>query len=430
MAENLTDKIDLRPAGKVEFSVEDDGRSVATVTRFFMKIDPATFERMADSYLAAAVKLTTLKDTLMSQAVVMAQVWEGTSSVESQQSLRTLHATARELAEKFRAVGQQLQALGKRLRQHQDFVQDKSGSWSTNNYATWDDSIPGYYRTMNGGWDWGSRDELAGQHLRLLNNDLLGIYEQLPATVRKAIPALNPDALPGPELTFDPEQDDYHIDPNLFKPPGGDLQGPGLDGTGTPPSVESDLPNLPDGTSPDLAYPDGDADSSGAGTDGEVPGSTNPTGGMPGDGNLNDGNPSTPGMGTTKSGIPDQDLTTNAGIPDTSGVQPSAGGTMLEDFQRPAGWDPGNHASTPNGSHPYAAPTGPGTGGNLMTGSGTGPLNARPASAVSGGMPFMPMAGAGTAAGETEEREKNTWLLEDDDVWGGDTDDAVSERIG
>ncbi|GAA2207374.1 hypothetical protein GCM10009850_028320 [Nonomuraea monospora] len=426
MAENLTGKTDLRPDGPVSFSVDDDDRSVADVTRFFMKIDPAAIESMADSYLAAAGKLTTLQDTLMSQAVVMAQVWEGTPSVESQQSLRALHATARELAAKFKAVGSPLQALSKRLRQHQDFVQDKSGSWSTHNYATWDDSIPGYYRTMNGGWEWGSRDELAGQHLRLLNDDLLGIYEQLPATVRKAIPALNPVAPPGPDFTFDPERDDYHIDPNLIEPPGGDLQGPGLDGTGMPPPVESDLPNLPDGTSPDLTHPDGDADSSGTGTNGDVPGSTYSTGGLPGDGNLNDGNPGTPGTVNT----PDQDLTTNAGTPDASAGKPSGASTTLEDFQRPAGWDPGDPASKPNGSHPYAAPAGPGTGGNVMTGSGAGPLNARLASMTSGGMPFMPMAGAGTGAQESEEREKTTWLLEDDDVWGADTDDAVSEQIG
>jgi hypothetical protein len=34
-------------------------------------------------------------------------------------------------------------------------------------------------------------------------------------------------------------------------------------------------------------------------------------------------------------------------------------------------------------------------------------------------MPFMPM-GAGGGEGDSE-RERSTWLIEDENVWGGDT---------
>ncbi|MFI7130794.1 WXG100 family type VII secretion target [Nonomuraea sp. NPDC050153] len=441
MAENLTSDHELRPYGNVPFSVNDDGRSVAEITRLFTRLDPEAIASTAESYLAAAAKLTALQDTLVSQAAVMAQIWEGTSSVESQQSLRTLHATIRELAAKFKAVGLPLQALGKRLQQHQDFIQDKNGSWSVDNWMTWDDDLPGLYRTMNGGYEWGSQNELAGQHLRLLNNDLLEIYEQLPTYVHKVVPDLQLPTPAGPDLKIDPDSDDYQIDPNLINPPGGDLDGPGVDDTGTPSFVKSDMPSLPngalspDGTSSNGTYTGSDADPTGTGADGRFPDSAYPTGSMPGDGNVNDGSSSTPSPVNMKSGTPDPDLTTNAGMPDTSSVKPSDARTTLEDFQRPTGWDPSIPVTTPNGSYPYAATgngTGPGTGsgGNAMSGPGITPLNPRSASAIGSGMPLMPMAGAGTGATESEDREKTTWLLEDDDVWGADADDAVSEQIG
>jgi hypothetical protein len=34
------------------------------------------------------------------------------------------------------------------------------------------------------------------------------------------------------------------------------------------------------------------------------------------------------------------------------------------------------------------------------------------------GMPFMPMGGAGGEG--NQERERSTWLTEDESVWGGD----------
>lgn len=45
------------------------------------------------------------------------------------------------------------------------------------------------------------------------------------------------------------------------------------------------------------------------------------------------------------------------------------------------------------------------------------------------GMPFMPMGGGGAGA-EERTNEGGTWLTEDDDVWGGETEGVVNDRIG
>ncbi|MFD0888724.1 WXG100 family type VII secretion target, partial [Streptosporangium algeriense] len=41
-----------------------------------------------------------------------------------------------------------------------------------------------------------------------------------------------------------------------------------------------------------------------------------------------------------------------------------------------------------------------------------------------GGMPMMPMTGGGAGGEQDKEREKSTWMSEDEGVWGGDEDIA------
>jgi uncharacterized protein YukE len=433
MAENLSEDHQLRSLESVPFSVDDDGRSVEEIKTLILRLDPMAIQSAAESYLAGAKQLTSLNDTLVSQATMMAQIWEGPSSVESQQSLRTLHATIRELAAKFTAVGLPLQAFGKRLQQHQKFVEDKGGSWSTHNPVTWDDSFPGWYLTMNAGWEWGSRDELAGQHLRLLNNDMLDVYQDLPFYLRKVVPDIKYPTPSAPEVVTTDGPADYRIDPRSLTAPGGDPQSPGIDGIGDPPPIDSAMPDLPDGTldSPGT-YPDENLDPSTTGADGRYPDGTYPDDGDPGTRDPNGTNPNGVNLaGSSPNGV-NPNLTANAAMPDASGPNTPDSRTTLEDFQRPAGWDPSTSTSVPNSGSPYSVPgTGSGTGpGGAMIGSGGLPLNARSASVTGSGMPFLPMGGAGAGANEPEDKENSTWLHEDDDVWGTDTDGAVSDKIG
>ncbi|WP_219463133.1 hypothetical protein, partial [Nonomuraea rhizosphaerae] len=93
---------------------------------------------------------------------------------------------------------------------------------------------------------------------------------------------------------------------------------------------------------------------------------------------------------------------------------------------------------SPNGTN-YSPSTGysPTTGVPLTTSRGDGGLSAplpgaasTKAGGLSGmGMPFMPM-GAGGQGNEERSQENGTWLHEEDDVWGGETDGVVNHRIG
>ncbi|MEV4395658.1 WXG100 family type VII secretion target [Nonomuraea sp. NPDC049607] len=425
MAGDLTADHAMRPAGSVSFSVNTH-QSVAAVKDLITELTPQTLETAAATYRMAADRLTSMNETLVSGATQMAKYWEGASSVEAQQSLRTLHATIRELAAKFRAMSGPLEGLAKRLKEHQNFVNHKFGAWSQSDGRTWDDDFPGVYMTMDKGLELGSQNHLAGQHLRLLNNDLRKVFEELPASLRKVVPDLKPPTVPAADEGPGGEKEDYKIDPTPYKDPGGDPRadevdfdditsddtGPSgvpddtLDTGGGSPESGTDVPGT-DGRDPDGTYP-GVAGSGGSGPDG-----VDRTGAYPSGGAGPDTAAGTPGMG---------------GLPDVPGSK-----TTLEDFQRPAGW--GSDTSVPKGGSPNPFTgtgsgngTGVGVGGNLLTGPGGLPLTSRSASAIGSGMPFMPMSGGG--AHESEDKENSTWLHEDDDVWGNDPGDAVSGRIG
>ncbi|GAA3615694.1 hypothetical protein GCM10022419_121230 [Nonomuraea rosea] len=432
MAEDLKAVHPIRLNESASFSVNDDGRSVAEIKTFIQMLNPAIIQRAAASYLAASDKLLSMCQTLSSGSTAMATVWEGPSSVEAQQSLRTLYATIRELALKFEAVGLPLEGLGRRLLEHQDFVENKSGAWSDNTY-TFDDSMAKRVQTMDKGVEHGSQDEMAGQHLRLLNDDLRNVYVQWPVGVYKVVPDIKPPALPDPDLTAPPGPGDYRVDPIVLNGPGSEYQSPGIDDIGATPTIGSDPAGLPQGTlNPDGTYRNESLDPSTIGADGRYPDGTYPNDGDPGTGDLNGTTPNGVNpTGAYPNGV-NPNLTANAGVPDTSGPNTPDSRTTLEDFQRPAGWDPSISTSAQNSGSPYSMPgTGPGTGsGGAMIGSGGLPLNARSASVTGSGMPFLPMGGAGAGANESEDKENSTWLHEDDDVWGTDTEGAVSDKIG
>ncbi|WP_051712933.1 hypothetical protein [Spirillospora albida] len=84
------------------------------------------------------------------------------------------------------------------------------------------------------------------------------------------------------------------------------------------------------------------------------------------------------------------------------------------------GADPGGFGGAGAGAGGGIGAGGPGAGPGL---GGAG----RNAAGMRGGMPMggMPMApGGGQGGGQNEERERNTWLTEDEDVWGADDDTA------
>jgi hypothetical protein len=105
---------------------------------------------------------------------------------------------------------------------------------------------------------------------------------------------------------------------------------------------------------------------------------------------------------------------------------PGSGGSSLAGMGGGGGGAPGGGLGA-GGGMPGGAPTGgagAGAGGPGAGGMGAGGLGR--------GMPFggMPMGmGGGQGGGDNDERERTTWLTEDEDVWGGD-DDAGPSVIG
>lgn len=130
-----------------------------------------------------------------------------------------------------------------------------------------------------------------------------------------------------------------------------------------------------------------------------------------GDGPHLPGGGGVPGGGGSLSGGPSSDL---SGFPGGGGGGMPGGGLP--------GGGGGGFGADPGGFGGAGAGSGPGAGG---LGGGMGGAAGRGAAGMRGGMPMggMPM-GAPGQGGKGEERERQTWLSEDEDVWGGDDDTA------
>ncbi|MEU4228829.1 hypothetical protein AB0F17_31425 [Nonomuraea sp. NPDC026600] len=431
------------------FGVDDDGRSVAEVKTFVQSLDATAVKQAGNAYLDACSTLAGAQRVIEDINVEMAKCWDGKASVEAQEALRVLHATVRELSGKLNWMGRPLQSLGDRIQEHQEFM-DKGGmSWADNTF-TFDDSSVGWFRTMDKGMEWGSQDELAGKHLRLLNDDLTQTYQNLPDSFHKEIPDIkDPDGLPPPVTPLNTD----------FSNPGGTngLGNGGYNGAGyndgssdgsdksggvTDPTggVTDPTKGLTDptkgATDPTTGATDptnGAKDPTNGATD-PTKGVTDPTNGVtdPTKGGLTD---PTKGMTDPTSGINDP----------TKGSLASPTSTKLEDFQPPADWNPGNtpnstptstntnpnltSPSSPNSSTPATGPLTSAGGGGMASGLSNGLGSAKAGSGMGSGMPFMPMGGGGAGA-EERTNEGGTWLTEDDDVWGGETEGVVNDRIG
>ena len=172
------------------------------------------------------------------------------------------------------------------------------------------------------------------------------------------------------------------------------------------------------------------------GPGGKLPSGKLPGGGPPGGGLPSGGPPGglprggkLPGGGLPGGGSP-------GGLP---GGHLPGGGTHLQNFTPPGGGGSGGLG----GIHPGGGGGLPGGGagglpGSGLTGAGSGSLSggalndalAAERAAMGGagangmGGMGMPMGGGGHGGGGSEDRERSTWLAEDEDIWGGDGDTA------
>ncbi|MFD1542256.1 hypothetical protein [Nonomuraea guangzhouensis] len=436
------------------FGVDDDGRSVAEVKTFVQSLDADAVKQAGNAYLDACSTLAGAQRVIEDINVEMAKCWGGKASVEAQEALRVLHATVRELSGKLNWMGRPLQSLGDRIQEHKEFM-DKGGlSWADNTY-TWDDSMVGWYRTMDKGIEWGSQDELAGKHLRLLNDDLTQTYQNLPDSFHKEIPDIKDPASAPPPVT--PLNTDFSNPGGTNGLGNGGYNGAGFNDGSSDGSDKSGGVTPPNGTQFPDPSSNGTTDPTKGATD-PTNGATDPTKGATDP--TNGATDPTKGIKDPTNGVTDP---TKGGLTDptkgmtdpTSGLtDPTKGSptsTKLEDFQPPADWNAANpHTSTPTSTNTnpnFNSPNSPNSSFPNSSSPATGPLTSargdggmlsglsnttgipKAGTGTGTGMPFMPMGGAGAGA-EERTNEGGTWLTEDDDVWGGETEGVVTDRIG
>jgi uncharacterized protein YukE len=161
-------------------------------------------------------------------------------------------------------------------------------------------------------------------------------------------------------------------------------------------------------------------------TSGRTPDSVDP--GVADAGHINTGRGAASGPGTlSDSGGAANDPGGTGGGTDLAGYSPPGGGGSLGGGLGSGGGLGGGSAALGIGS-PGAGPGAGGPGGIVggFPASADGARASVPGRGGAAGQGGMPMgAGAGRGGGEEEDRERTTWLAEDEDVWTADDDDVV-----
>jgi hypothetical protein len=341
------------------------GFNMDSVKAMLASMQPGHVAEVGQAYTAAANALSTAADRLHQHARRVAEAWSGENAQTALKQLGQLNTTAAELQEKSAATGGTYTWLGTEI-------------------------LPWYQNqgeTMGAGLiHTGGDDDAAIELLDRMDHRLVEGYNSVPESISKDLPPLPRDA---GEIG----------DPWL-----GDGRDTGITSTaGTPPSVPS-VPSFSDPTSETATWHGADP-----GDLRDHPGSD-----LPG-----------PADGGT-------------GIPPTGGTGlPGAGGTDLAGAGGGIGPDPFGAGGLGGGAGGAAGGLGAGTGGGPGAGvlgmgaPGSGGAgrsrsageNARGAGGRAGlGAPMG--AGGGQGGKDDEERERSTWLTEDEDVWTADGDIA------
>ncbi len=351
------------------------------VRQQFEQLNPGPINVACSDWARAADRLGTIANRLLSEAgQALHRAWESDSSPDAQQHLQVAQATAHALADQCMQMARAT-----------DYAY---------RYADWYKAhVPG-----DGHFSTQADADRAGSHL----TDMLSRYNEvivtvIPAAVRAQYVESQPDRQPpGGHDTFTPDrptggQPPVTHPPGIVPPHPQTGQQPG--GTSGGSSPGSGLAGFPPGSGqPGLGSP------TGPGGAGSVPAGFG-------------GSPYDAGSALAGSGL-DGGLGAGSGLgsggPAAGGVgsgAPAAGGLG-------AGTGSGGVGGGLPGGIPAGGRGGTGSaGGRPGAGAGAGGAGAGAGAAGRGG---APMHGGGD--GDEQERERSTWLTEDDDVWGGDPD--------
>ncbi|MEV4113798.1 hypothetical protein [Nonomuraea sp. NPDC049695] len=361
--------------------------------------DPVSVRRAGRCYEAAEPLINDFAAGLRTKAAELAEHYQGPSAYQTQLQLRSLHASALELAAKLGKMGRSLTAYGRTLEWAQANVVEKRGQDSRSDHDTdWADHIPffGIKRA----------DNRAADHLREVNKRIAQHYEELPVEVQQALPI--PLDVPMPD--FD------NGGPKMPGLPAGPGTGYGNASLNTSPA-----PGLPGGFPADGSYP-GAQYPGGPGTATTGGGTNTGSSGSGAYGDLDPGTLTGPTLGA-QNGIPPATF-------DAGGSSGQRGATDL------AGYDPLTASATPNGAAstvPGAGGSATGIGGGNAYGAGMPPNVTMPSGAKSAGgtsgMPYLPAASGKASRDEERDLERTTYLLADDDDWGADVRNSTTPPV-
>lgn len=335
------------------------GLTMESVKAMLDSIRPKHVVEVGQAYLAAADALTTATNQLHEHAKRIVEAWSGKNAKTALEQLGQLNTTAAELQEKSATTG-------------------RTYTWLGGEILPW---YQGHAANLDHGFFNDSGDDTAAlEFLDRMDHRLVQGYNNVPDHIRKDLPP-TPDVFEGPLGRKDPGG----INDPWSGPPGG---------------VPSVTPlGGPSGLDP------------WRGTD---PG--NPTGTMPND----------PGGGIDPAGVGGGPPPGGAGLPGSTDLA-GAGGAGLDPFGAGGLGGGAGGAAGGLGGGPGAGGPGIGALGMGMPGSpGTGRSRSSGKNAQGGGGKAGlggPMgAGGGHGGKDEEERERSTWLTEDDDIWSADGD--------
>lgn len=356
-----------------------DGMSHEDVKNKLKALNPGKVGEASTAYKDAADVLAEMTDELTNNfAKKIIKHWKGDSAQKALDQLGKVYNTAGKLS-------------------------DDSHNNATL-YAWYKHDILDWYKTqgdtMTDGWVHTGGDD---DNARKLMNNFIGrmkeAFEGHPLKITKDLPDQRggvTDTPPPPPPPGGgppgggPPGGPGGFDPGSTSPGGPGSKFPTSDGAGAfNPNAGGTSPFTSGGTSP--FTPDG----AGSYNPALGGGGNSPFGGA-------GGSPFGAGSGTDLAGMP-------GGGPGGGGPGLGGGGGA------PFGADPGGFGGPNAGTSPAGGPGGLGPGG-----AGPGAAGAGARGMPMGGMPM----GQGAQGGKGEERERNTWLTEDEDVWGADDDTA------
>ncbi|MEV6860998.1 hypothetical protein AB0M44_08330 [Streptosporangium subroseum] len=416
------------PQAEVEghgFMYDMTSSDLEKIKKWIDDTDPNSVRNSGVHYAAAGRLLEGIVRELDKKRAEIADYFQGPADAAMHEQLRSLDANMRELGDKLGQMGGPLKDYADTLDWAKANVVDSRYRHSNADQGfEKSDFVPFFGVTWS--------EDRARNHLEKVNERISEHYERLPSEVRRSM------AMPKP------------VEPVNFQPAGlTDLSGMGLpNGLGTSGTGDGQVPPYGPDQFGRGSFP---LDTNGLNTNGLNTDGLNADGPGLNGSDLNGSGLN--GSGLNGSGLNGSDLNgvnpslSNVNMPNTSLSTPNMPNLSATDLSLPdsgttrlAGLDNAAMTGLPNtfgSGHSMSGPSGTGTstgtGAGAGSGTGTGGLAAGATGATGGpgivnavartgtnGMSMMPPMMPGRAGGGEGEqvRENESWLKEDDDVWG------------